>query len=96
MNYPSAIVIAAAIVAAALLLNGQGASQMSAGSFAITPDNHLGAAALVWRVDTTTGMVSLCGTDITAYNPPHCSPWGPTQSSAAPAAPPAPAAPALK
>ena len=83
MNYPGAIVVAAGIVAGAVLLNGQGLSQMNAGSYAITPSTQ--GPLSVWRVDSTTGAVSLCITGVGTAVAPSCSPW--SKDAAAPAAP---------
>jgi hypothetical protein len=81
MNYPTAIVISAGLIAGALLSSGPGISQVpgSAGRFAFT--NVPGVPGLtggwVWRGDTTSGMVSICQ-GVNSSVEPECSPWAPT------------------
>jgi hypothetical protein len=58
MNYPGAIVIAASLIAAALLLTGQGHSQTA--RYAVA---HDAAAGAIWRIDTMSGSLARCLTD---------------------------------
>jgi len=85
MNYPSAIVIAAGLIAGALLFNGQGISQTTnSGRYAIAATGRPDGA-YVWRLDTTTGAVSICEGTPLPNQPALCGPW--SRDAAAPVAP---------
>jgi len=76
MNYPSAIVVAAGLIAGALVFTGQGISQTSPnGRYVIVAGNTASSAnGVLWRGDTTNGKVSSCSvTD--GGNAPTCSAW---------------------
>ena len=72
MNYPSAIVIVAGLIAGALILSSQGVSQTSAGRYAIAPVSGANGNGGVWRMDTNSGAVSYCGPPAEGF---VCSKW---------------------
>ena len=57
MNYPTAIVIAAALIAGAIATTGARSADHEP-AFAIVPDTRPNAA---WRLNTRTGELSACG-----------------------------------
>jgi hypothetical protein len=61
MNYPSAIVVAAGLIAGALALTSTGQSQPppQPGKYRAVADS----AGRVWRVDTSTGGLQRCWED---------------------------------
>jgi hypothetical protein len=59
MNYPTAIVVSAGLIAGAVLLTSQGHSQPATSKYAVSADS-VGA----WVLDTTAGIVWACKRDI--------------------------------
>ena len=57
MNYPTAIVVSAGLIASAVFLTGQGHSQSAAGRYAVSADT-----GYAWVLDTTAGTVWGCKT----------------------------------
>ena len=84
MNYRSAIVIAAGLMAGAVLFSGQGISQTNGGRYAIAATGRPDGA-YVWRLDTTSGAVSICeGTPVPGQSA-VCGQW--SRDATTPAAP---------
>jgi len=75
MNYPSAIVVGAGLIAGALVFTGQGISQTNPiGRYVIVAGSTTATTGgIVWRGDTTNGAVSICSAQ--ANNTPTCSGW---------------------
>ncbi len=72
---PKTVAIGAVLALAGVLLGMNfpiAEAQRVDGPYALTGG---GAPAVVWRMNTQTGEVSLCGV---AGPTPSCSPWGPT------------------
>src|SRR4029450_8924719 len=55
MNYPTAIVVSAGLIASAMFLTSQGHSQPAAGRYAVSGDT-----GYAWVLDTTAGTVWGC------------------------------------
>ena len=74
MNYPGAIVVTAGLVAGAILFSGQGHSQANSGRYAIAATGRADGT-YIWRLDTTTGAVSICeGAPVTSQTV-VCGQW---------------------
>ena len=76
MNYPSAIVIAAGLIAGALVFTGQGISQSNPVGRYVIVAGSTASSAILWRGDTTNGQVSVCTVAAGTNVPPNCTAWG--------------------